>query len=336
MTGFVRGHNTAKSSSISISPARFLDLIEVLPGSEDGTYTPAASRARHRPNKSALFCPSSPPANLPSPTPHAASTFKHSRRRYKTHPRWFILPRWLRSLRGLAVLVSVVFAVTVYIRRAGRTRSAAWQERHEAELAAIIEAGIDEEILAYELSEEIRNTTTAHTTAFWPFSRSDNADSNDMVQREHRFHKNGLLIAEAGAQRHPIYDLIAKGDRDWKALNARQSRTLHASATEYRRRYKRHPPKGFAKWWRYAQRNSINLPDEYDQIDSDLAPFRALEPSVMRHLVSALQGREQSFTIAIINGEVMIEGPFAHLRRATDMADIIRRFSRDLPHNVNM
>jgi hypothetical protein len=67
-----------------------------------------------------------------------------------------------------------------------------------------------------------------------------------------------------------------------------------------------------------------------------MAPFRALDPDDLRHRALIMQERPHTFTLAIHDGQVDILGPFAELRRATDMADLIRRFAGSLPLPVNM
>lgn len=63
---------------------------------------------------------------------------------------------------------------------------------------------------------------------------------------------------------------------------ARQSPTLKAAVAEYRRRYKRHPPRGFDTWWKFAQEHGVKLVDEYDGMAEDLAPFWELSGEELR------------------------------------------------------
>ncbi|KAG6903929.1 hypothetical protein DXG01_013829, partial [Tephrocybe rancida] len=58
-----------------------------------------------------------------------------------------------------------------------------------------------------------------------------------------------------------------------KAKVAEQSKTLKAAVAEYKRRYKRAPPKGFDQWWNFAQQHNVKFVDDYDGMVSDLAPF---------------------------------------------------------------
>lgn len=77
-------------------------------------------------------------------------------------------------------------------------------------------------------------------------------------------------------ERHPILELIENAEKKWDRLVKKQSKTLKEAAAEYKRRYLRNPPKGFDKWWEYAQKNNIVLKDEYDQIFRDIQPFWAM------------------------------------------------------------
>jgi hypothetical protein len=98
------------------------------------------------------------------------------------------------------------------------------------------------------------------------------------------FHaSNGYLIlpdheklAASPLPRHPMLDLIDRAEQEWDAKVKRQSKSLEDAVKEYRRRYHRRPPKGFDKWWDYAQAHNVVLVDEYDQIFKDLQPFWAL------------------------------------------------------------
>ncbi|KAJ9105551.1 hypothetical protein QFC19_003533 [Naganishia cerealis] len=52
---------------------------------------------------------------------------------------------------------------------------------------------------------------------------------------------------------HPIKQLIKDAHDQWRAKNARQSKTLKQAVAEYKRRNRGlAPPKGFDKWWRFV------------------------------------------------------------------------------------
>ena len=86
----------------------------------------------------------------------------------------------------------------------------------------------------------------------------------------------------------------------------------------------------------YAKANNVQLLDEYDQIDRDIAPFAALEPVDFAHRNKVMGEREHTFSLRVENGAVSTFGPFGHIERAKDLGDIIARFSADLPHDFNM
>lgn len=66
---------------------------------------------------------------------------------------------------------------------------------------------------------------------------------------------------------------MADAQAKYKKLLAKQSTTIFQAAREYRRRYKRDPPKGFDEWFSFAKENGAKIFDEYDQLVNDLEPF---------------------------------------------------------------
>ncbi|MCJ1334803.1 hypothetical protein MMC09_000068 [Bachmanniomyces sp. S44760] len=71
-------------------------------------------------------------------------------------------------------------------------------------------------------------------------------------------------------------------------LQASHSRTFQAAKDEYRRRYQRHPPPGFDKWYEYATARSSIIIDDFDSIFKDLLPFWALNPPTLRSLTAEI------------------------------------------------
>lgn len=63
---------------------------------------------------------------------------------------------------------------------------------------------------------------------------------------------NGRLEVDPSSSAHPIHQLIQDARHAWDTKVAKQSRTLSQAVDEYRRRYKRSPPRGFDKWWQYV------------------------------------------------------------------------------------
>lgn len=55
---------------------------------------------------------------------------------------------------------------------------------------------------------------------------------------------------------------------------------------------------------RRSRVNSVHLPDEYDRINIDLAPFRAMSSSLLRSRLARIQTSEDTFTLSVKNGHV--------------------------------
>ncbi|WWC92054.1 uncharacterized protein L201_007008 [Kwoniella dendrophila CBS 6074] len=120
---------------------------------------------------------------------------------------------------------------------------------------------------------------------------------------EHKI-ENGLLKVNPKSTVHPIHQLIRDAREEWDNKVARQSKTLAQAVREYQKRYKRKPPKGFDKWWAYVVENGIPLPDEYDQIERDLLPFRALSPRDLNNRIEAASQLADTFTMRVKRGSV--------------------------------
>ena len=64
---------------------------------------------------------------------------------------------------------------------------------------------------------------------------------------KHKFRPDGLLeVNMEGA--HPIFELISRAEKEWEEKLRRASTTFPEVVQEYKRRYKRAPPKGFDLW----------------------------------------------------------------------------------------
>lgn len=112
----------------------------------------------------------------------------------------------------------------------------------------------------------------------------------------------GLLALNESAQgRHPLYDLIARGEELWREKLDKQSKTLRQACEEYERRYKRRPPAGFDKWWEWTIANNVQLPDEYDQIHADLEKFWAVLPQSLQATQMEWENQEDTFTIGKVS-----------------------------------
>ncbi|KAI0752756.1 capsular associated protein [Daedaleopsis nitida] len=85
---------------------------------------------------------------------------------------------------------------------------------------------------------------------------------------------------------HPIPKLMAEAENSFREKLSRQSQTLEQAVSEYERRYKRKPPRGFDDWWQFALDNDVVMLDEYDNIHEDLAPFWEISGEDLRSRAS--------------------------------------------------
>ncbi|KAJ7770941.1 glycosyl transferase family 90-domain-containing protein [Mycena maculata] len=112
----------------------------------------------------------------------------------------------------------------------------------------------------------------------------------------HTFRDDGLLEFNPEGN-HPIFELIRRAEVAWKDKLDRASTTFPQAVSEYRRRYKRDPPKGFDAWWNYVRNHAVQLPDEYDQIYADLEPFWGIELRDLLAITSELEVKADSFAL---------------------------------------
>jgi hypothetical protein len=91
--------------------------------------------------------------------------------------------------------------------------------------------------------------------------------------------------SKSGTPAHPIPQLMKHAAEKYRALLSRQSGSLRQAVAEYRRRYKRDPPKGFDDWYAFAKANKVKIIDEYDGMADDLAPFWHLPGEEIRRRV---------------------------------------------------
>ncbi|WWC65508.1 uncharacterized protein I303_108126 [Kwoniella dejecticola CBS 10117] len=114
----------------------------------------------------------------------------------------------------------------------------------------------------------------------------------------------GVVKVNPDSSVHPIRLLIDDSERQWTEKVAKQSKTLKEAADEYHRRYKRSPPKGFEKWWAYVVEHNVPLPDEYDQIQRDLAPFYSVSPNKLNKRIEQASKSSGTFTLKVAGGNV--------------------------------
>ena len=88
---------------------------------------------------------------------------------------------------------------------------------------------------------------------------------------------------------HPIKALHRQAEIEFEELLARQSKTFKAAASEYLRRYHRHPPPGFKGWYEFAVKHNSPIIDEFDIIDESLAPFWNLSGVEVRRRLAGVR-----------------------------------------------
>lgn len=139
----------------------------------------------------------------------------------------------------------------------------------------------------------------------------------------HQFSSTGhLLISETPGSPHPIPLLLSVGEKRWEELLNRQSRTLGEASAEYERRYGRRPPKGFDTWWKKAKGFNLVLPDEYDRINLDLAPFFALPKHEMKRRMEMVENMKETFTLIVKDGRVDIQVSSVSSLHTASMSDV--------------
>lgn len=85
---------------------------------------------------------------------------------------------------------------------------------------------------------------------------------------------------------HPISQLMAEADKAWALYENSRSTTFRQTVSKYRRKYGRHPPPGFEKWYQFARKKNVHNIDDFEQIMDDLRPFWAIEPKKLRNLAA--------------------------------------------------
>ncbi|XP_006455077.1 hypothetical protein AGABI2DRAFT_226352 [Agaricus bisporus var. bisporus H97] len=146
------------------------------------------------------------------------------------------------------------------------------------------------------------------------------------------FHSSKGVVRE-----HPIPRLMDTAEDKFRAKLKKQSKTLSEAVREYRRRYKRHPPKGFDRWWQFAQENNVKMVDEFDGLVSDLKPFWLLSGEEIRR--RTLQAGElPSIHLVLIRDGESIGLKLNHAyedseisARAQGFRDMIKGFTAELP-----
>ncbi|GAA5910466.1 hypothetical protein JCM8208_004485 [Rhodotorula glutinis] len=245
-----------------------------------------------------------------------------------------VILRILRTPRALTALVwlTLMWIASSYVRENAHHLSQ--RPVHPRLLPFIRHSGTALEYLSPDLGSRVKS---------WHDDQVKNDPNRPLTPAEleaasrHTFHPNGLLLVNPKG-RHPIHLLIEDAERKWKDKVARQSKTLGEAVREYKRRHRRNPPKGFDDWWAFCEEHNIQLRDEYDQINHDLAPHWALEAHDSRHRNKVMQERDHTFTVAMHPGETMptLHGPYWDLKRATDIADMLSLYTGRMHRPLNI
>lgn len=104
----------------------------------------------------------------------------------------------------------------------------------------------------------------------------------DWIPSFRSLHDEGSAYVRRVKLQHPIPGLMDDAERAYKNKLGRQSKTLKAAVVEYKRRYRRSPPKGFDLWYQFAKENNFKMMDEWDSLVGDLEPFWVLPPEELR------------------------------------------------------
>ncbi|KAF8882096.1 glycosyl transferase family 90-domain-containing protein [Infundibulicybe gibba] len=156
----------------------------------------------------------------------------------------------------------------------------------------------------------------------------------------HFLRDDGILEINPNST-HPIHELVMNARAEWSTKLGRASKTLGEAVVEYKRRYSRLPPRGFDKWWEYAQHHNVQLPDEYDQIWRDLEPFWGVNPLDLEdNLVQQeggnfyIIGKDEDSGITLLRPEpsdIPAWEEKNYIRGAYEIMDLLRTIQDDLP-----
>ena len=146
-------------------------------------------------------------------------------------------------------------------------------------------------------------------------------------------------------QEHPIDSLIYSADQAHEAwaTQAKQSETLEEAITNYQLRYNRKPPPNFHIWYNFAIARNSDVVDDFDNIERDLAPFRALNPAELRERTKEAVYDEYNEIglIKIRGGKAIVDKRFeGHSWMMDVMVWMMEYFilslpDMDIPFNIN-
>ena len=118
---------------------------------------------------------------------------------------------------------------------------------------------------------------------------------------------------------------------------ARSSRRLQSTSAgeavvEYKRRYRRNPPKGFEEWVAFALNHGSKIIDDFDQIDQDLKPYRTTEArQTFPMLQDQVKDCPRTARITIQNGTMFMSTEYMY---GTEWRRLIQPVLHALPNSV--
>lgn len=147
-------------------------------------------------------------------------------------------------------------------------------------------------------------------------------------------------LPPSNEQSHPIHQLITQAEHEFEDIKSRQSQTLSAAVTEYRRRYKVPPPPNFDKWYEFAKEKNVRLIDEFDAIYHALLPFWALDPALIRGRAREALGFDNALVGVLVRDGAIVSaagGPEWQQKSTVRMMESFVRHlpDMDLPFNVH-
>lgn len=111
---------------------------------------------------------------------------------------------------------------------------------------------------------------------------SPDAVDGGWLQKPSKFLAFTSTRSKSVIKEHPIPKLMEDAEAAFKKKVSKQSQTLQAAVTEYKKRYHRAPPKGFDDWWEFAKEHDVLMVDEYDGLMEDMEPFWEISGEELR------------------------------------------------------
>ncbi|KAI1437587.1 hypothetical protein GGR50DRAFT_48294 [Xylaria sp. CBS 124048] len=126
-----------------------------------------------------------------------------------------------------------------------------------------------------------------------------------------------------------------RADSDEWMARAMTSISLKSAVDEYHHRYGMAPPPGFDKWYEFATSVNSTIIDTFDQIYTDLLPFWAIQPALLRNQTTYLLEHPSSSMggLLIMNGQTSISPHIwgSHRWMLDVIEQMVKPFSQWLP-----